>query len=408
VLIHAATDNDIHPPTFGGSQRTFGLLRGLARAHEVRALCVVPNRGAGAAEERVDGVSIVRRKAWYTSAVWRLERAHLAPMFLAAAMHARRERVWREALPGRADALLADLNLAALMGGSDARLLVHTSHNVEFDLFRSAGARVIARGAWAAQRRAQERRAVEAADVTVVCTAEDEQRMRELYRVDEAALAVVPNGYDETRIRPPSAAEREQARASLGFAPGDYVALFLGSDVPHNRAALCELLERVLPPLAGDGIKLLVAGSVSRALAGRREPWLLARPEAADVSGVLHASDAGLNPVTSGGGSNVKLPAYLAAGLAVVTTPFGLRGYSSLRPHVTSASIEEMPESLRARPLGWLARGEAMPVEVAAHAWGRLGEQLGRTLEQRLRAREAQRAAPEAPEPRRGAAGGGR
>ena len=37
MLIHAATDQDIHPPLFGGPQRTFGLLRGLARL----------NRGGG-------------------------------------------------------------------------------------------------------------------------------------------------------------------------------------------------------------------------------------------------------------------------------------------------------------------------------------------------------------------------
>ena len=41
MLIHVATDNDIHPPRFGATQRAFGLCRGLARRHEVRALCVV-------------------------------------------------------------------------------------------------------------------------------------------------------------------------------------------------------------------------------------------------------------------------------------------------------------------------------------------------------------------------------
>ena len=81
MLIHAATDNDIHPPLFGGTQRAFGLYRGLARRHEVSALCVVPNRAVAAADERVAGVRLLRRKAWYTSVAWRLERARLAPMF---------------------------------------------------------------------------------------------------------------------------------------------------------------------------------------------------------------------------------------------------------------------------------------------------------------------------------------
>ena len=387
MLIHAATDNDIHPPTFGGSQRTFGLLRGLALAHDVRALCVVPTRSTGAADERVDGVSILRRKAWYTSAVWRLEQAHLAPMFLAADVHGLRAASFARALGGGADVLLADLNLAALIPAHPAPFKVHTSHNVEYDLFRTAGAPVAAAAWWAEHRRAAEARAVAAADLTVVCSDEDAKRMHELYGVPEGALSVAPNGYDETRVRPPSVAERARARHALGVGEHDYVALFLGSDVPHNRTALAELTERVLPRLRNTGVRLLVAGSVSRVLAGRRESWLSVHAEAADIAPVLHAADAGLNPVSGGGGSNIKVPTYLAAGLAVITTPFGLRGYPGLKPHVQSVALADMGTALEARPAGWNARGAAEPAEVAAHAWGRIGEQLGRELEQRLSAR---------------------
>ncbi len=133
--------------------------------------------------------------------------------------------------------------------------------------------------------------------------------------------------------------------------------------------------------LAGVGFRLVVAGSVSRAVAGRREPWLAVYGEAPDLLPALHAADAGLNPVTSGGGSNVKLPTYLAAGLAVVTTPHGLRGFAPLAPWVVVARPGETAEALRARPAGWLARGLAPPGEVAGYAWGRLGERLGEVLE---------------------------
>jgi hypothetical protein len=101
MLIHAATDNDIHPPLFGGTQRAFGLYRGLARRHEVHALCVVPNRTAAPAEENVAGVRLLRRKAWYTSLAWRLERARLAPMFTAAYGHALAARALARAFPAR-------------------------------------------------------------------------------------------------------------------------------------------------------------------------------------------------------------------------------------------------------------------------------------------------------------------
>jgi hypothetical protein len=385
VLIHAATDNDIHPPTFGAPQRTFGLLRGLARRHQVEVLCLVPNRSRAAREERVSGVGIRRRRAWYTSAVWRLEQARMAPMFLAAAGHAVTAGALARAFSGPADVLLADLHLTGLFAAHPAPLKVYTSHNVEYDHFRMTRSDVLARAFWAARLRALEARAVARADLTVVCGEEDAARMKELYGASDDAIAIARNGYDETALAPPSAAERARARAALGLGPDEYVALFVGSDFPHNRAALGWLLDRVMPALAGTGVRLLVAGSVSRALRDRRADWLLTRPETPNLTPVLNAADAGLNPVTTGGGSNVKLPTYLAAGLAVLTTPFGLRGYASLAPWVTAIGLEDLAGALRARPAGWLARGLPMPDAVAEYAWGRLGERLGEVLEAKHR-----------------------
>ncbi len=385
MLIHAATDNDIHPPLFGGPQRTFGLLRGLARRHEVEALCLVPNRNTAPRAEVVAGVRLLRRKAWYTSAVWRLEQARLAPMFLAAAGHTAAAGGLARAFTQPAEALLADLNLAGLFGADPAPLKVYTAHNVEFDRLRMTRAEVVTPGFWTARLRALEARAVERAGLTVVCGDEDAARMRELYGARDECVAVIPNGFDETAIHAPGPEERARARAALGLGEREYAALFVGSDFPHNRAALAWLMDDVMPLLAGEGFRLLVAGSVTRALAGRREGWLVARPEMPDLAPVLQAADAGLNPVTSGGGSNVKLPTYLAAGLAVLTTPFGLRGFASLKPWVVIAGLEGLTEALRARPAGWLARGLSMPVEVAEHAWGRLGERLGEVLEAKRR-----------------------
>ena len=103
MLIHGAVDNDIHPPRFGGAQRSFGLYRGLAAAHEVNVLCVVPNRNRAPSEERAAGVTLIRRRAWYTSLAWRLERAHLAPLFSAAYAHRLRARRVLQSLPGSAE-----------------------------------------------------------------------------------------------------------------------------------------------------------------------------------------------------------------------------------------------------------------------------------------------------------------
>jgi hypothetical protein len=218
----------------------------------------------------------------------------------------------------------------------------------------------------------------------VAASDEDAARFRSLYRLDPGSLVVIPNGYDETAVRPPSPEERSIARAALALGAEDFACLFVGSDVPHNRAALAVTLERVMPPLARDGFKLLVVGSVTRAIARRREPWLIAHPATSDLGPWLHAADAGLNPMTHGGGSNVKLPTYLAAGLAAVSTRFGVRGYAALEPLVLVAEIARMSEALRARPRGTCARGEEIPAVVRSFAWGTLGERLAEAFERRL------------------------
>jgi hypothetical protein len=100
--VHLACDNDIFPPRFGGTQRLFGLARGLATRAEVRALCVVPNRSTGATNETAGGVAIHRTRAWYTSLAWWLERGHVAPLFTADLGHRAQVGALRRALgPGR-------------------------------------------------------------------------------------------------------------------------------------------------------------------------------------------------------------------------------------------------------------------------------------------------------------------
>ncbi len=382
MLIHMAVDNDVYPPRFGGAQRTFGLARGLARRHRVRLLGVVPNRTAAPREETAHGVELVRLKAWHTSLCWRLEQAGIAPLFTAERGHRANAARYRAALGADADVVATDLSLSGLLGGG--ALSVYASQNVELDRFVEGAPRLAARAHWARALRRLEGATVARADLTVVCTDEDAARMRELYGAEPSRLAVIPNGFDETELRAPAPAERARARAALGIADDEYVAVFIGADWGPNREALAALVGRVMPALAGVRFRLLVVGRVARALGGRREPWLLAPGESPALLPLLHAADAGVNPVVSGGGSNVKVPGYLAAGLAVVGTPFGLRGYAPLAPYCTVAGIEEFAAALAERPRGWSFRGAPAPEPLAEYAWGRLGEKLGDACAARL------------------------
>ncbi|MEO5987875.1 MAG: glycosyltransferase family 4 protein [Candidatus Eisenbacteria bacterium] len=389
MKVHSVVDTDIHPPRSGGTQRLFGLARGLAARHSVRVLCLVPNRNTAAATETVAGVQLLRRKAWHTSVAWRLDRMGLAPLFNAARGHRANAERYRVALGSEGDVLACDLNLAGMLASGAVPLKVYASQNVEYDRFVQSSARVWRRAYWSERLRALEGAAVRDAHLTVTCSDEDAVRMRDLYGVPEGSVAVIPNGYDETALRPPSPEERARARVAIGVREDAYVVAFVGADWGPNREALAGLVRRVMPALASDGIHLLVVGSVGRSLAHTQESWLRVVGEVPELTPLLHAADAGVNPMIGGGGSNVKVPAYLAAGLAVVTTPFGLRGYPSLSTHCVVVESESLADALRARPRGWNAREEAAPEALGEYAWGRLGEKLGKLYEARLSQRAA-------------------
>jgi hypothetical protein len=392
VLIHVACDNDIHPPLFGATQRLFGLARGMATRARVRALCVVPNRSRGARAETVAGVELRRVKSWHTSVAWWLERGRIAPLFTAESGHRAQSERYRRVLGEDPDALMCDLALTGMFAGAPARtpgpgaaLRVYHAHNVEARRWESSAPPVLGRARWGARLRALEGRAVHDSDLCVACTDEDAELLRALHGARD--VEVVANGFDETALQPPTSEARVRARRALGIPEQAYVATFVGGDWEPNHAALAWLIEHILPRLGHEGFVLLAVGAVARRLTGRRAPWLVSRPETPDLAAVLAAADAGLNPVATGGGSNVKVPTYLALGLAVVSTSFGLRGYAPLAASVVSAEREAFADALHARPRGWAARGEAAPPALADYAWGALGARLADALATRVTAR---------------------
>jgi glycosyltransferase involved in cell wall biosynthesis len=86
---------------------------------------------------------------------------------------------------------------------------------------------------------------------------------------------------------------------------------------------------------------------------------------------LLAAADVAVNPIGSGSGSNVKLAEYLAAGLPVVTTPVGLRGYEAFAHLVTVAGLDGFVGAVQAQH-----RIVDRRPEVAELSWSALGQRL--------------------------------
>jgi glycosyltransferase involved in cell wall biosynthesis len=243
--------------------------------------------------------------------------------------------------------------------------VVYSAHNVELD-YALAGPPSGLRRLFGRQIGRLERRAVHASDLVVTCTQADGKRLAQLYG-DLNAHAVVPNGFDDSELWSNQRQGREESRAHLGLRPEELAILFVGGRAVHNRRAVQFLEDQVLPYLEGPA-RLIIAGECARP---RHDGRVLAFGRVDRLQPLLAAADVAVNPVDSGSGSNVKLAEYLAAGLPVVTTPVGLRGYEAFGHLVTVAELDQFVDALRTR-----RRAVDRSPELAHLSWSTLGRRL--------------------------------
>jgi hypothetical protein len=150
----------------------------------------------------------------------------------------------------------------------------------------------------------------------------------------------MPNGVDlETT---------EAARAKADAEPPSAFpkrAVFAGSAVHHNHEAVRMLLDRVAPALENE-VEFVIVGGCARRFRRHRRSNVLLDPDG-EVAHYAGRHSVGVNAVEKGSGTSMKLLYYLAHGLPVLTTPFGLRGFEELSPWVTTANLSEFPQALR-------------------------------------------------------------
>ncbi|MEM1179387.1 MAG: glycosyltransferase family 4 protein [Acidobacteriota bacterium] len=399
--IVVATTFPIYPPQHGGAIRVFELYRQLAGGGGVEVVCLdqpqaepsrltvadglietrVPRSEAHQAEEnkiatRVGGIPIGDIAA---TELWPLTPAYRAALARAAE---------------GASALVAchPYPLPVIQQVLVDQELWYEAQDVEIDLKERllhgvAGARELLDGV-----ETIEASCCELAARILVCTREDGQRLAQRYDFDPAALQVVPNGVNcaEVEYVGPRLRRRkiEKIRAHdatspprLWRHPDRLTTLFLGSWHGPNLDAVEALLR--LAPTCPE-MDFIIAGSVGLPFAGR------VFPENVKVLGIvsdevkrelLAVCDLALNPVVWGSGSNLKVLEYGAAGIPVLSTPFGLRGID-LEPGLDAfvAPVSAFGDALcdlRMRPdlRAKAARRARRSVE-SRYDWRRIAERL--------------------------------
>ncbi|WP_295543960.1 glycosyltransferase family 4 protein [uncultured Thiohalocapsa sp.] len=370
---------DVLPPASGGALRVAAINQGLAAlGWQVTQYIAFPSLSRRLSQGRSPMRSL--RPGWrehYARGLalklpaWLLNRLGLPP--LAADLSPRcllGEPALRRLLT-QADVVIAEhpwlFRPVFRLGGAQAARWVLDAHNLEYPLYAARGGGRL--HALAARRvRALEAFAFRHADISFVVSNEDAVAAHDRYGVAPGALAVAPNGVDCTTLRPVTAAVRQQRKRMLGLGDGPVV-LFVGANWPPNVEAARAVLQ-LAAALADTPLLFVIAGAVGDALAHDPRPARVRLTGAVDeMRPWLEAADLALNPMRSGGGSNIKLLEYLACGLAVISTPFGARGLDLVPGReAVIVPLAQFPAQLRA------AAAALQPG--AQHAHARRGETL--------------------------------
>jgi glycosyltransferase involved in cell wall biosynthesis len=331
----------IHPTSSGGTLRSFALANALMRrGYDVFAYSMTGRKGDYLArlpssiqawpegiEEYVNRGSL-GFLAQYVSTALALPPLWLTAYFKAAAAFPGEvllPALLREKLAW-CNVLLADFPFVhPVFTAASARdkLRVLSTHNLEHEIYHDQ--------TWKSRRlratvRAIEVEAARACDLLIACCSGDQQFFAAHAPVRRSVL--VPNGIDLRRFRGLEG-HRARTREALGIAGGVKLFMFTASGWGPNREAFDFVLGFARERrefLLEQGIHILVVGNV---VAKPIElPAFTATGRVDLAEPYFAAADAALNPMFSGGGTNVKMCEFLAMRLPILSTPFGARGFS--------------------------------------------------------------------------------
>lgn len=221
--------------------------------------------------------------------------------------------------------------------------VIYDAHNVELEYVTSECRTPLERNFVGRRMFALEAALVRRAQRVIACSRDDSARLQVLYGATAQQLRVVPNGVDTTVMSGDALLARQRFPGLDRF---PVRALFAGSNVAHNRAAVDFLVRQVAPYTSAA---IVIRGGCARHLGPVPSNVFLALDGTA-IGAIAPACNVALHPVSQGGGTSLKLLDYLVHGLPVIATEFGIRGYPELRPFVTIRRPDEFAAALAAPP----------------------------------------------------------
>ena len=326
----------VYPPVGGGQQRVFSLYQHVAREFDVDLVTLTERHVQFSESEICPGMREIRvpksakhqeAEARLTEEVGGIPVGDIALSLFVDETPEYRQHLARSAASAALVVVSHPYGFPALRDLLGERPLVYEAHNVEstlkMEILGTAGA--------TGTRLVKAVRDLEAetcrrSRLVLSCSASDRDELCRLYGLPSDRVVVAPNGVDTEAITFTPPAARGALKTEFGLAH-QQIALFVGSWHPPNLHAAEALFDIAA---AMPDVKFLLAGSQCAPLAARPRPanvGLLGVVDDETLRVLLALADVALNPMLGGSGSNLKLATYLAAGVPVITSPVGARGY---------------------------------------------------------------------------------
>ena len=318
------------PPASGGELRYFHIYRELSRHFDVTLLSPtyahhsfeIVTHSPAFREYRVPKVWAIHDRLHME-----IEKENIGTEFSAlvcslSAKHPNPYHTYYNELYPKADIIIHDCPFMLdydLYFGMDSKPRIHNSYNFESLMFsriwRGRNARK-----YIEHVRRLEGRLIREADLTFAITEEERSQFMEAFKVEGGKIRLAPNG-----IRPEDwKGFRDPARPAAG---GRTSAFFIGSGHPPNHEAVDFILNKLAP--ACKDMDFVIAGSCCDRFSTVRRPpnvSLLGKIDDKEKARLFSTATVAVNPMFSGGGSNLKTLEFLSAGIPLLSTDVGVRG----------------------------------------------------------------------------------
>lgn len=316
------------PPRAGGQLRIFNLNREISKKHKVTQLSFTPAltrpkiHNFKNYEEIVIPKLVYMGVAFLVKKVLRLPFDFVVPFFFRFTRYSELEHHVKES-----DIVQVEhpwlFSFVYPLAMKHKKKIILVEHNIEFQL-QDIGLQVLPFSVIKKIMdyiRKVELFALKNSDCVIVTSEEDKSFMTEYFGINSRKIFLVPNGAKFRFFNERKDSVKKLRRKLKGKYKN--IILFSGAGHPPNYEAV-RFIEKKLSKKMPNSL-FLIAGSVHKK--GRKGNILYTGP-VKDILPYFHISDAAINPIIHGSGTNLKMLDYMSSGLPVITTRFGARGFN--------------------------------------------------------------------------------